>query len=574
MYTKYPRQTATLQPRNWVKRLAGLRFLSIVLGGVILLGTLGVQLTLHISARAAASSLTANPIAAVTYADQHWQWTKYDGSSGEYCNNKNCSYGSIAPSGDLQPQFACAEFIARALAAEGLLPGLSPTDPPSHYGSYQGYDLLWTAFSDGRKNLGVYDYLIKNGLGVDIGNNPSAASAGDVVFYGGPGYSHAALLIAGGPNASIDSHDVAYFHKPYFWGPLPLTIVHIKVPTSQGLVFTNAHTPVTARDADGRVEVFAVGQDSQLWHNYETNLNGNWSGWQSMGGNWPGDPAVALNNNGTLEVFIVGNQGPNGASLFHAWQTGAGSNTWTGWNAMNGVWPKGIPSVVHNLASGLEVFMRGRDANLYHAWQCGGCSNGWSNWYPMGGSWNTDPVVANSSNGGMEIFMVGGSTNLYYNQESSSGAWSGWVNMGGTWPVERPTITTNMANRLEVFMRGWNSNIYHAWQTSPNSGTWTGWYAMGASVTHNPVVAKNTDGRMELFVVGNNNSLYRQWENSQAAWSRWNNTGGSWSGQPAVTINLAGGLEVFMVGYSGQIYHAWQNGGGNSGSYSNWYSLT
>jgi hypothetical protein len=34
---------------------------------------------------------------------------------------------------------------------------------------------------------------------------------------------------------------------------------------------------------DTRLEVFALGQDGNLWHNFQLNPGGGWSGWNSLG---------------------------------------------------------------------------------------------------------------------------------------------------------------------------------------------------------------------------------------------------------------------------------------------------
>src|SRR5207237_104735 len=75
-----------------------------------------------------------------------------------------------------------------------------------------------------------------------------------------------------------------------------------------------------------------------------------------------------------------------------------------------------------------------------------------------------------------------------------------WASMGGSWPGD-PAALQNADGRIEVFLRGNDANMYHAWQTSPNNG-WSGWAQMGGSWHRDPVAGRNADGRMELFVVG------------------------------------------------------------------------
>jgi hypothetical protein len=79
--------------------------------------------------------------------------------------------------------------------------------------------------------------------------------------------------------------------------------------------------PVVAHNADGRFEVFLVGKNGQLYHIWQTTPSGIWNseGWQSFGGDWPAFvPPLPFNNqDGRLEVFLVGKNG----QLYHRFQT-------------------------------------------------------------------------------------------------------------------------------------------------------------------------------------------------------------------------------------------------------------
>jgi hypothetical protein len=73
-----------------------------------------------------AQALTSVDVsAAIQYADSHWNWDYYDPNN----------HGTVGV-GASQDRFQCAEFVARALAAEGLVPGLTPFSPPGSFGSY------------------------------------------------------------------------------------------------------------------------------------------------------------------------------------------------------------------------------------------------------------------------------------------------------------------------------------------------------------------------------------------------------------------------------------------------------
>lgn len=178
--------------------------------------------------------------AAVAYAESHWTWTYYDHTSHPYCDdNGNCASAPDVPgNGSTQPDFKCAEFVARALAAEGLVPGLTPDSPPSAYGNYvapngRTYDLLWVGYVTPPN--GLEQYLLDNGLATAIGNDPASAVPGDVVIYpGADGTGHTSLLIqtgttVDGNDSVVDAHNNSAYHVPYEEYST-LTILHIAVP--------------------------------------------------------------------------------------------------------------------------------------------------------------------------------------------------------------------------------------------------------------------------------------------------------------------------------------------------------
>ena len=64
---------------------------------------------------------------------------------------------------------------------------------------------------------------------------------------------------------------------------------------------------VVANMNDGRLEVFAIGADGAMWHNYQTTPSGPaWKGWISLGGSFQHDPSPAINLDGRIEVFAWG----------------------------------------------------------------------------------------------------------------------------------------------------------------------------------------------------------------------------------------------------------------------------
>ena len=283
--------------------------------------------------------------------------------------------------------------------------------------------------------------------------------------------------------------------------------------------------------------------------------------WDPLGGQWPGDPAVASNADGRLEVFLRGND----TDLYHLWQTEP-NNGWSApWAGMGGQWHRD-PVVARNADGRLEVFIIGDDTNLYHRWQLspGGA---WSEpWTPMGGQWHHQPVVATNADGRLEIFIIGDDTNLYHLwQTAPSNGWSApWAPMGGQWH-HQPVLGTNADGRLEIFIVGNDTDLYHLWQTAPSNGWSAPWAPMGGQWPADPSLARNADGRLEIFIHGNRPYLYDRWQTAPSnGWSNdWLAMRGSWHRPAVVGDNADGRLEIFIVGDDTNLYHAWQTAPSN-----------
>ncbi|MFC1438802.1 hypothetical protein ABUW04_11080 [Streptacidiphilus sp. N1-10] len=149
----------------------------------------------------------------VGYADAHWNWTAWNDSTP-------VAFGSA------QPQYQCAEFVARALAAAGLVPGLGPNDPQDDYFNYTApngkvYDLLLISELPQYNNL--YAYLMDSGIGQDVGDQPGQAQPGDIVVtYLGPDgtLSHVGLVAQAATDtteATVDAHNNARLDYGYHY---------------------------------------------------------------------------------------------------------------------------------------------------------------------------------------------------------------------------------------------------------------------------------------------------------------------------------------------------------------------
>jgi acylphosphatase len=250
--------------------------------------------------------------------------------------------------------------------------------------------------------------------------------------------------------------------------PAPATSCNYSPPKGVSLMGAVS----AGRNADGRLELFGLGQDTALWHIWQTAPNNGWSGWSSLGGRLTSDPAVANNQDGRLEAFARGRDN----ALWHIWQTKP-NNGWSGWASLGGVITSD-PAVTCNKDGRLEVFARGTDKALWHIWQTAPHAGPWSSWASLGGIITTEPMCGRDQDGRLEVFARGTDNALWHIwQTAPNNGWSSWATLGGV-ITSVPIVTNDADGRLEVFARGTDRALWHIWQTAPNNG-WSSWATLG-----------------------------------------------------------------------------------------------
>ncbi|MFI7109401.1 hypothetical protein ACIBK9_24045 [Nonomuraea sp. NPDC050227] len=94
------------------------------------------------------------------------------------------------------------------------------------------------------------------------------------------------------------------------------------------------------RNQDGRLEVFARGQDTRLWHSWQRH-EGGWSQWEPLAdGGLENDwhrplgtfPTVGQNHDGRLETIVIAS---DGRSPVHSWQHEPNGD-WAKWQSLEG----------------------------------------------------------------------------------------------------------------------------------------------------------------------------------------------------------------------------------------------
>ncbi|MGE3271534.1 MAG: hypothetical protein AB7P40_22480, partial [Chloroflexota bacterium] len=275
-----------------------------------------------------------------------------------------------------------------------------------------------------------------------------------------------------------------------------------------------------ARNADGRMELFARGTDRALIHTWQLAPNTGWAHeWDSLGGSLRSVPAVARNADGRLEVFAL--SGPLNAdpsSISHIFQT-APNNGWSGWMTLGvvGAQPMTAPVVARNQDGRLEVFsiMTVEEqepstgdfsihADLLHNFQ-NAPGAGFVGWQSLRRPDKDIPGLANdklfrpgsesvfpqfdvgrNADGRLEAFAVTSGGRLWHTwqmEPNSRRPWSPWAPLesppGGL--DKPPVVVRNAVGSLEVFSRGPDGRVWHIAQGGPING-WTSWRSLGATL--------------------------------------------------------------------------------------------
>jgi hypothetical protein len=175
------------------------RKLSILLGSLMLMAALLFTFSPLRSGTAEAANATVN------FANANWA-----------CTTAACT--SKVGQGAAQPNYQCAEFAARSLAASGYIPGLSTKSSQSAYENYKPgngktYDLLAITPSVATPRGTLANFLTTYGYFKNMGESMSDAEPGDLVAMGNN--AHVVVIVSTNRTVAstlIDAHNDARYH--------------------------------------------------------------------------------------------------------------------------------------------------------------------------------------------------------------------------------------------------------------------------------------------------------------------------------------------------------------------------
>jgi hypothetical protein len=187
----------------------------------------------------------------------------------------------------------------------------------------------------------------------------------------------------------------------------------------------------------------------------------------------------------------------------------------------------------------------------------------WSGWEDLGGIITSAPAVASWQSNRLDCFVRGQDSHMWHKWWNGS-SWSGWEDLGGI-IIDAPAAVSWGPNRIDCFVRGMNNHMFHKWW---NGTSWSGWEDLGGIITSAPAVASWQSNRLDCFAKGADNHMWHKWWNG-TSWSGWEDLGGIIDGSPAAVSWGPNRIDCFVSGMNNHMFHKWWNGS----SWSGWEDL-
>jgi hypothetical protein len=183
----------------------------------------------------------------------------------------------------------------------------------------------------------------------------------------------------------------------------------------------------------------------------------------------------------------------------------------------------------------------------------------WLGWESLGGVLTSGPAASSWSSGRLDVFVRGTDSALWHKWFQNG--WSGWESLGGVL-TSSPAAVSSGNGRIDVFVRGTDCALWH----KRFQNGWSSWSSLGGVLTSEPAVASWGSGRLDVFVRGTDSALWHR--RFQNGWSSWQSLGGVLTTGPAAVSWGSGRIDVFAGGTDSALWHKrFQNG------WSGWSSL-
>lgn len=288
--------------------------------------------------------------------------------------------------------------------------------------------------------------------------------------------------------------------------------------------------------------------------------------WTDLDGDIWSEPFIARNAQGRLQVFASGVHG----RVLHKVQARAGSDRWNGWYDLGGDAGKGH-SVIRNADGRLAVFALDDGGHLrYRIQRSAGSALQWADWQDVGDSCECF-AVSSQDDGRLVVFAGTSGFGLKWTVQTEGMAWAKWRDMDcAGYPR---FLARDAQGRLAAFAMGLDRRTLCATQTAPNASTWSKWQDLGGSYDIGLGVCESTDGRLEVFGTDSKGGVFHISQAPDGKWSDWQALGGIEAQGIVAGRNRDGRIEVFAWDKEGKIRYRIQREPGKSAIWDGWYTV-
>jgi hypothetical protein len=226
--------------------------------------------------------------------------------------------------------------------------------------------------------------------------------------------------------------------------------------------------------SENRLDVFASGVESALWHKY---WSGGWSAWELLGGSLGSGPGAVSWGPNRVDVVAQATD--------HSMQHWYWNGSWKH-DSLGGSNFVGDPDIASWSEGRLDVFARRTDGQLWTDYWDGTKWSGWISLAGIGPELSSGPSAVSWGPGRIDV--------VARLTDNTIGHW--WYD--GSWHYYQPAlfrsrefanspdIASDGANRLDIFARGTDGNLWHASLRSVEVDDWTGWNLVGGPIASGP----------------------------------------------------------------------------------------
>lgn len=274
---------------------------------------------------------------------------------------------------------------------------------------------------------------------------------------------------------------------------------------------------------------FGLTADNKIYYTLHCNSkcpeNLRYDGWESWWremkteGHFFKQIIASENTNGTILLTGLATDG----AVYYNMQlssTDISEQGWTGWKTLYGTNLKQIVCET-GIGGRIVLFALSNDGSVYHIWQTEAGSLSWSNWAPLGGSELQKIVVKSNADGRLALFALGGDYRVYeIEQTSVGGSWTDWTTLNGNKIID---ITSEISGggRLTIFALTGVGAIEHVWQWNPGGTAWSGWTPLGSGFRKFST-CQLKDGSMSVFAETKNGEIkIIQQQFPDGSWGEW-----------------------------------------------------